>query len=123
MTVARKRILFVDDRPDFAHQPILRLRLEGYVVDPAADRGSALAALRTGRYDVVILDAELPDADGWEILREIRADPDIASVKAIVLMAAKGETGKLVLVPVDAELRRPFSMAELVDAVRRVLAA
>jgi len=36
-------------------------------------------------------------------------------------MAAQGETGKLLLVPVDAELRRPFSMAQLLEAVRRVV--
>jgi hypothetical protein len=38
-------------------------------------------------------------------------------------MAPQGETGKLVLVPVDAELRRPFSMAQMLDAVEKVIGA
>jgi DNA-binding response OmpR family regulator len=67
---------------------------------------------------------ELTDREeliGARVLKEIRADPSTAGTKVIVLMAAKGETGKLVLVPVDAELRRPFNLAQLVAAVRRVL--
>lgn len=119
--MAAKRILFVDNRPEFMHQPVLRLRLEGYEVDEAETGDSALEALRRRRYDLVILDAELPGSDGWEVLRDIRSDPSFSELRVIVLMAAKGETGKLVLLPVDAELRRPFSMAQLLDAVRSVL--
>lgn len=119
--MAKKRILFVDNRPEHMHQPVLRLRLEGYEVDEATDRDSALEALQRRGYDVLILDADLPGADGWNVLQELRAAPESSHTKVIVLMAGKGETGKLVLVPVDAELRRPFNMAQLVAAVRKVL--
>jgi DNA-binding response OmpR family regulator len=121
VTPSRRRILFVDNRPEYMHQPVLRLRLEGYDVDEAASGDDALAALRERGYDLLILDAELPDADGWDVLRQVRADPDLKDQRIIVLMAAQGETGKLVLVPVDAELRRPFNMAQLVETVHRVL--
>jgi DNA-binding response OmpR family regulator len=121
VTPAKRRILFVDNRPEYMHQPVLRLRLEGYDVEEATSGVDALAALRQDGYDLLILDAELPDSDGWEVLRTVRADPELKGQKVIVLMAAQGETGKLVLVPVDAELRRPFNMAQLVEAVRRVL--
>ncbi len=121
MTAAKKRILFVDNRPEFMHQPVLRLRLEGYEVDEAESGEGAIARLREQDYDLLILDAELPDSDGWEVLRRVRADPELKDQRIIVLMATQGETGKLVLVPVDAELRRPFSMAQMLDAVHRVL--
>ena len=121
MTASRRRILFVDNRPEYMHQPVLRLRLEGYDVDEASSGEDALDALRGSGYDLLILDAELPDSDGWEVLRTVRAEPGLEGQKIIVLMAAEGETGKLVLVPVDAELRRPFNMAQLVDTVRKVL--
>lgn len=117
----RKRILFVDNRPEYLHQPVLRLRLEGYEVDTAATGEEGLAALRRGRYDLLVLDAELPTTDGWEVLRQLRADPELKDTKVVVFMAAKGETGKLMLVPVDAELRRPFTLAQLLEAVRRVI--
>jgi DNA-binding response OmpR family regulator len=119
--MAAKRILFVDDRPEFMHQPVIRLRLEGYDVDECPSGDRAMAALRESDYDLLILDAELPDSDGWEVLKAIRADPELTDSKVIVLMASQGETGNLVLVPVEAELRRPFSMAQLIETVRRVL--
>jgi DNA-binding response OmpR family regulator len=121
VTPAKRRILFVDNRPEYMHQPVLRLRLEGYRVEEATSGEDALALLHQGSYDLLILDAELPDSDGWEVLRTVRADADLKDQKVIVLMAGQGETGKLVLVPVDAELRRPFNMAQLVETVRRVL--
>src|SRR5439155_1735520 len=80
----------------------------------AADSGAAgLARLGQRRYHLLILDAELPQEDGWDVLRAVRKDPELAGLKVIVLMAAKGETGMLVLVPVDKELRRPFTMGTL----------
>lgn len=119
--MAGKRILFIDNRPAHLAQPVLRLRLAGYQVDEASGGGTGLSALRARAYDLLILDAELPDEDGWGVLRTVREDPELSGVKVIVFMAPKGETGKLVLVPVDAELRRPFSLRQLLEAVRRVI--
>jgi len=118
--MAKKRILFVDNRPENIRQPLLRLQVAGYEVDEASSGDAALKKLRENGYHLLILDAELPDEDGWDVLRQVRADPGLAGLKVIVLMAPKGETSKLVLVPVDAELRRPFNMGELLGAVERV---
>jgi two-component system OmpR family response regulator len=116
-----KRILFVDNRPEFAHQPVVRLRMEGYDVDEATDGPDALEALRTGGYDLLVFDAELPGADGWDVLKRLRQDPDIPQVKVLVFMAGHGETGRLQLVPVDAELRRPFRLEQLIEKVRELV--
>ena len=116
-------MLFIDHRPEHLRQPVLRLQLEGYEVDEADSGPRGLEAMREGQYDLVLLDAELPDTDGWETLREMRNDPNLKDTKVIVFMAKQGETGKLALVPVDAELRRPFSMGELLTTVERVLQA
>jgi DNA-binding response OmpR family regulator len=119
--MANKRILFVDDRPEHLRQPVLRLRLAGYEVDESASGDEGLAMLRAGSYGLVILDSELPNEDGWDVLRQVRKDPALADVKVIVFMAGEGETQQLVLVKVDAELRRPFALGALLDAVRRVI--
>lgn len=119
--MGRKRILFIDNRPGHLKQPVLRLQLAGYEVDEADSGADGLASLRDDQYDLLIIDAELPAEDGWDVLKEVRADPSLAQVKVIVFMAAKGETEKLLLVPVDAELRRPFEIGELLQAVRRVI--
>jgi two-component system, OmpR family, response regulator ResD len=120
--MARKRILLIDHRPEHMRQPVLRLQLEGYVVDEANDGTTGLEKLKAGKYDLLLLDAELPGADdGWETLRQVRSQEELKDIKVIVFMAAKGETGKLVLLPVDAELRRPFPIGELLSKVRQVL--
>lgn len=120
--MARKKILLIDHRPEHMRQPVLRLQLEGYVVDEASDGKAGLEKLEGGRYDLLLLDAELPGADdGWETLRRIRSHDELKDLKVIVFMAAKGETGKLALLPVDAELRRPFPIGELLAKVRQVL--
>ena len=119
--MSKKRILFVDNRPEHLRQPVLRLQLAGYHVDTADSGAGGLRALRDATYHLLILDAQLPDEDGWDVLRAVRKDADLADLKVIVFMAPKGETGMLVLVPVDAELRRPFSMGALLDAVKKVI--
>jgi two-component system, OmpR family, KDP operon response regulator KdpE len=119
--MTRKRILFVDHRPEHLKQPVLRLQLEGYDVDEAESGSAGLAALRERPYDLLILDAQLPQEDGWGVLRAVRGDETLSDLKVIVFMEPKGETGMLVLVPVDAELRRPFSIGALLAAVRSVV--
>ena len=119
--MTKKRILFIDNRPEHLRQPVLRLQLEGYEVEEADSGASGLAKLREGAFDLLIIDSELPNEDGWDVLKEVREDPGLKDIKAIVFMAGKGETGRLMLVPVDAELRRPFSMRALVSAVAKVI--
>lgn len=120
--MAKKRILFIDNRPEHLRQPVLRLQLGGYEVEEATTGEAGLKALREKSFDLLILDAELPTEDGWDVLKEVRADESLKDLKVIVFMAGRGETGKLVLIPVDAELRRPFNMGELLAAVEKVLA-
>jgi DNA-binding response OmpR family regulator len=119
--MATRRILFVDNRPAFARQPVVRLRIEGYDVDEANSGEDALEALRTKGYDLLVFDAALPGADGWDVLKQVRAEQTSPGLKVLVFMAGAGETGKLQLVEVDAELRRPFRMEQLVEKVRALL--
>ena len=119
--MAKKRILLIDNRPEHTRQPMLRLQLEGYEVEEATDGDAGIEMLRKGRFHLVLLDAELPGSDGWDTLRRIREDDKLEDLKVIVFMAAKGETQKLVMIPVDGELRRPFHIGELLEKVEQVL--
>lgn len=121
--MARKRILFIDNRPAHLHQPVLRLQVAGYDVEDADSGSAGLAKLRSEPFDLLILDSELPSEDGWDVLKEVRRDPELEGLKVVVFMAAKGETQQLVLVPVDAELRRPFAIGAILEAVERVIGA
>jgi DNA-binding response OmpR family regulator len=120
-TVAKTKILFIDNRPEHLQQPVLRLQVAGYNVETATNGAEGLRKLRSGRFHLLILDADLPDEDGWRVLRQVREDSALQGLKVIVFMAERGETGRLALVPVDAELRRPFSLGTLLAAVEKVL--
>ena len=119
--MAKKRILFIDHRPEHLRQPVLRLQVAGYQVDESASGDEGIRTLGAHLYDLLILDSELPNEDGWDVLRAVRGDPRLEDLKVIVFMAGKGETGQLVLVPVDAELRRPFTLGALLAAVEKVI--
>jgi DNA-binding response OmpR family regulator len=119
--MGEKRILFIDDRPEHLSQPVLRLQVAGYGVENAESGEIGLKRLRAEPFDLLILDSELPHEDGWDVLKAVGTDPALAGLKVIVFMASQGETGKLMLVPVDAELRRPFSMGALLAAVEKVI--
>src|SRR2546422_11224717 len=79
--MGKKRILFIDNRPDHLRQPVLRLQLAGYQVDEAPGGPEGLEALHRSAYKALILDSELPDGDGWDVLREVRRDPELNELK------------------------------------------
>src|SRR5438132_2528105 len=82
--MAKKRILFIDNRPEHVRQPVLRLQLAGYLVEEAPSGAAGLSALRSRRYDLLILDAELPNEDGWGVLKQVRKDSALKDLKVIV---------------------------------------
>ena len=83
MAMAHERILVVDDDREITR--LLRSYLEqaGYVVLTAHTGETAIHALRRGRPDLLILDLMLPDRDGWDVTRVIRADAKLAATHPI----------------------------------------
>ena len=81
------RVLIVDDHTSFRAAARRLLELEGYdVVGEAADGASALVAAQTLRKDIMLLDVQLPDMDGFEVASRIGAAP---SPPAIVLTSSR----------------------------------
>ena len=115
-----KTILVVDD--EFKIVQIARDYLEhaGFSVLTAGDGKSALAAARSAKPDVVILDLGLPEMDGLDVARALRKDSDVP----IIMLTARGEeTDKLVGLELGADdyITKPFSPKELVARVRTLL--
>lgn len=82
------RILFVDDDPILREFAQVNLATSTARVDVAADGQAALDALRVWRYDLLLVDLEMPVIDGYELLERLRADPVTAHLPIIV------ETGR-----------------------------
>ena len=118
--VAPQTILLVDDEPAIvaAMTPLLRSR--GYHVDAESTGRGALAMFDRSRPDLVILDLGLPDGDGIEICRAIRAR---SNVPIVVLSARAGEKEKVAALDRGADdyVTKPFGPEELLARVRAAL--
>ncbi|MGA2344192.1 MAG: ATP-binding protein, partial [Steroidobacteraceae bacterium] len=79
------RILVVDDNADAAHSLKLLLELDGHEVEAALSSADALARMHAFKPQVVLLDIGLPQMDGYEVARRIRAAPELAGVRLIAL--------------------------------------
>ncbi len=115
-------ILLVEDEPQLASQVSRALVRAGHTVDTAGDGPSAIDAVTGKRFDLVVLDVNLPGFDGFEVLRRVRR----AGLPVRVLMlTARSEIGDRVAGlkgGADDYLSKPFAMEELlarVDALGR----
>ena len=90
-------------------------------VAPDGERG--LAALRRGRFDVVLLDVMLPGMDGLEVCRRIRAAPEWSTLPILMLTARGEDVDKIVGLELGADdyLAKPFNPRELLARIRAVL--
>ena len=116
----QRRILVVEDERTIAESVAARLRSEGFTVEIAADGPTSVAAVRSGRPDLVVLDVMLPGFDGLEVCRRIQADHP---VPVLMLTARDDETDLLVGLAVGADdyLTKPFSLRELAARVHALL--
>ncbi len=119
----KKRIAVVDDEQDIAELAALHLRKANFSVREYHDATSFLAALRSELPHVIILDLMLPDADGYELCRSLKADAKYAQIPLIMLTAKGDEADKVLGLELGADdyVTKPFSPRELVARVKAVL--
>ena len=119
-TTTSNRILVVDDEPYITDVVTSALAFEGFSTDEAATGSQALEKARIGGYDFIVLDVMLPDVDGLEVCRRLRAE-DIRT-PVMFLTARDDSPDKLAgLALGDDYLTKPFSIDELVARIRAVL--
>jgi len=115
------RVLVVDDEPNIADVISMALRYQGFEVATAATGAEALAAVRTFRPQLMLLDVMLPDMEGFEVARRLGAER--ARVPIIFLTARDATEDKVrgLTVGGDDYVTKPFSLEELVARVRALL--
>jgi adenylate cyclase len=106
----RGRILVVDD--DEGNRDVLSRRLsrEGYAVSVAADGSAALAALASAPVDLVLLDVMMPGMDGYEVLTQLKARPELRSIPVLMISALDEIASVVRCIELGAEdyLAKPF---------------
>jgi DNA-binding response OmpR family regulator len=86
-----KKILIVDDEPDFVEMVTMRLEANGYDVISANDGASGLACAKTEAPNLILLDVMMPGMDGFEVLRQLSRDPATRAIP-VIMLTAKGES-------------------------------
>jgi DNA-binding response OmpR family regulator len=118
-----KTILVVDDEPRIVELARDYLEHAGFTVVTASDGPAALAAVRSRRPDLVVLDLGLPGLDGLDVTKQIRGGPETTELPIVMLTARDDELDKLLGLELGADdyLTKPFSPRELVARVKAVL--
>jgi CheY-like chemotaxis protein len=119
MSLTRPVVLVVED--DTGTWNLLRDLLEpaGYAVESAPDGASALARLAAGGVELLLLDLMLPDLDGLELCRQVRAQPETADLPIIMLTALGSDAQRHAGFEAGADdyVTKPFNVQELLDRV------
>ncbi len=117
------RILVVDDDRDIVRLVRSYLEKAGYQILTAYDGDTALKILKAEKPQLLILDLMLPDKDGWDVVRLVRSDPQIAATPIIMLTARVEDTDKIVGLEIGADdyITKPFNPREVVARVRALL--
>src|SRR5580698_8266830 len=115
------RVLVVDDEPSIVDAVATSLRYEGFTVDEATTGRRALAQAQDDPPDLIVLDVMLPDLDGLEVTRRLRADG--LRVPILFLTARDGVDDKVAGLTVggDDYVTKPFALAEVVARVHAIL--
>ncbi len=118
------KILLVDDDPKAVKLMGYILHKEGYEILPALSGKEALELLEREKADLVILDIMMPEMDGYEVCRRIRANPATARIPVIMLTAKAMPEDKIAGYEAGADhyITKPVLPAELVATVRALLA-
>jgi len=114
------RILVVDDDPQIRRVMRVTLTGQGYEIDDAKTGDAALEKLRAERFDLVLLDMNMPGLGGLDACREIRALSDIA---IIMLTVRDNETDKVAALDAGADdyVTKPYNAPELLARIRAAL--
>lgn len=113
----KKKILVVEDERTIADILVFNLEREGYEAASAGDGPAGLKMALEGAPDLILLDVMLPEMDGFEVLRQVRAQ---SQVPVIMLTAREEESDKVDALEMGADdyITKPFSMRELMARVK-----
>jgi two-component system cell cycle response regulator DivK len=117
------RILLVEDNEMNRDMLSRRLERRGYEVTFAVDGREGVEKALTGKFDLVLMDMSLPEIDGWEATRQIRAAPETKSLPVIALTAhaMAGDRERAIAAGADDYDTKPIELPRLLGKIETLL--
>ena len=124
----KKRILVVDDEPDFAGIVQQNLEKEGFVVEVAYDGDEGLEKIKANPPDAIVLDVMMPGKDGYQVCSELKADEQYADIPVILLTAVASHVTSTryshadgMSTEADDYLAKPASAEQITESIKGLL--
>ncbi|MCQ9206415.1 MAG: response regulator [Omnitrophica bacterium] len=123
----KKKILIIDDEVDLVKLLDMRLKAENYFVLPLYTSSRAVEVAKRERPDLILLDVVMPDKDGYEVCRELKADQDTRGIP-VILFTAKTDAEenlkeKYKAVHADGYIVKTFSYDKLIAKINEVFSS
>ncbi|OOZ75873.1 hypothetical protein BOW50_10840 [Solemya velum gill symbiont] len=113
-------VLIVEDNDQAAELMSIQLKGAGYKIQRARDGSEALKLAKSLRPDLVIMDILLPDFDGWEVMRRMNQDPELAAIPVVVVSIVADTKKGIELGAVDV-LEKPLRKLALLEAIGKAM--
>lgn len=124
MAKDKKIVVCIEDEPEMIDLVKLILRRAEFEFIGAVGGREGLEKVRELQPDLVLLDLMMPDVDGWEVYRQMKADEELKQIPVIVVTAKAQSIDKVLglhIAGVDGYVTKPFSPQELLETVKSVL--
>ena len=119
MTHVAKRVLVVEDNELNLKLFCDLLRAHDHVVEPLRDGREAVACARAFRPDLIIMDIQMPHVTGYELILELKADPELRGipVMAVTAYAGREDEDRIRAAGAEAYVSKPISLARFIQTV------
>ena len=125
MAEEKKRVLCIEDEQEMIDLIKLILERRGFEVLGAVGGKEGLEVIRREMPDLILLDLMMPEVDGWEVYRQMRADEQLKDIPVIVVTAKAQSIDKVLglhIAKVDDYVTKPFGPQELLKSINKVFA-
>jgi two-component system response regulator VicR len=119
-----KKVLYIEDEPVMVELVRLILKGKGFEVLGASNGRDGLDIAAREVPDLILLDLMMPDMDGWQVYRQLKAHPDLKDIPVVVVTAKAQPIDKVLglsIAKVDDYITKPFEPQELLRSIYRVL--
>ena len=118
-----KRVLLVDDEPGIVTALSIRLKTHQYEVVTAENGAAGVAAATSSKPDAIVLDVRLPDFDGFEVCRRIKAQSDLSDIPIVFLSANMQDAARQQAWDAGAAayLSKPYNAQEVLETLAQAI--